>query len=121
MAKTAIKKSFSIGEMDDENEDGEKPESEGTKKVLDGVFESMMPLSGGKNKKGRDESDDEDPPSRRRQTRAGQSAQDTTKKEDPDAEMKKEVSKVIKGSGPVLGTLHHTMYTVFHVKNPCPG
>ena len=113
MAKTAIKKSFSL-----EDEGGENPESEGNKKTLEGMFESMMPLSGKKNKKGRDDSDSEDAPKRTR-GRGAQNPKTTTKKEDPDAEIKKEVSKVIKGSGPVLRTLHHTMYAFFHVKNLC--
>ena len=118
VAKTEIKKSFSLEGGEDEG--GEKPESEGTRKTLDGVFEAMMPLSG-KNKKRGSDSDSEDAPKRRKGRGAQSTTTTTTKKDDPDAEIKKEVSKVIKGSGPVFGTLHdHTMYMFYHVESIQP-
>ena len=78
------------------------------------MFDAMTPLGiGGKEGKDQDDdSEDEKAPRRRRAGRAGNGGGGSTptpKKEDPDAELKKEVSKIIKGSGPIhaWNVLHH--------------
>jgi len=119
VAKTAIKKTFAV-DADDDDGNVDAAASEGMKKTMDGMCDAMMPLgSGGMKGKGQDDdSDEETAPRRRRGARAvNGGGTPTPKKEDPEAELKKEVSKVIKGSGPMLGTSCITMGS--KLNSPC--